>query len=250
MGLADEHDGGIDLLRKKLHWRAVEMDRQALPGEKRGVQRVEPRHRNAERRRPPGRGGNASPVPRRFAEVDEPPRLILELLDVCLPDLVRAGLGDGHLGGDVDEGRRFRVHRRQGVHGRGEPVGLESQRRAEPADEAGGRLETEGRAREGALLALEQARRVHRAHRPEVVPGGEAEDRGGGGVERGPFLELGAHLRQPALEQRVGVAKLHLAGRIVDRVIGAAGEQRIADVDLLAAVTNLEAVQRQHRPVR
>ena len=57
------------------------------------------------------------------------------------------------------------------------------------------------------------------------------------------------HLRRSAPEQGIGVLELHLAGRVIDRVIGFAREQGVPHVDALAAFPDLEAVQGQHGAV-
>ena len=120
---------------------------------------------------------------------------------------------------------------------------------ADAADEAGRGLEAERRPGEGALLPLKQPGEAHGAALTEVVLAGETVDRGGGDRESGSLLELGAHLRHATLEEGVRARELHLPRCVVDGVVRAAGQQGVADVQLLAAVAHLEAVERQDRAV-
>ena len=136
---------------------------------------------------------------------------------------------------------------------------MKSQLRRDAADEARRRLEPERRPRKGALLALENAEQVYLPRGPEIVACGEPVRGGGRDRERGAFFELGTHLRaspaRPAaparsLKQRVGILELHLARRVIDRVVRLARQQPVPDVDPFAPFPDLEAVQRQHRAVR
>ena len=128
-------------------------------------------------------------------------------------------------------------------------VGLEVQLGAYAADEARGRLEAERRSRERALLSLEQAGEVHLPARAQIVAGGETVDGRGGHGERGALLELRPYLGRPALEQRVGILELHLARRVVDRIVDVPREQAVAHVDPFAAIADLKTVERQLAPV-
>jgi len=48
-----------------------------------------------------------------------------------------------------------------------------------------------------------------------------------------------ARTSRDALEQRVGVLELHLAGGVVDRVVRAGGQERVAHINALAALADL-----------
>src|SRR6185295_6122604 len=132
----------------------------------------------------------------------------LELLEIRLAEAVGAGFRDGDFARDVEKGRRIGADTGKGVGEASEPRRLEAQLGRESSDKARRRLEPERRAVEGALLVLEQSREVHLPGRAEIVACGEAVDRSRRDGEGGPFLELGAHLRDATLKQGVGVLEL------------------------------------------
>jgi len=246
--LPGESDGGVDIGGEELYGAAVGVYGEALPGEERGVERVEA-HGDPEGLGPARRRGDAAPVPGGLVERDQATGIGLELLEVGLPRLVGTRLGHGDLAVDVEERRRLAVHQRERIHRPRDPLRLEVELGADAADEAGRGLEAERRPGEGALLPLEQPGEAHGAALTEVVLAGETVDRGGGDRESGSFLELGAHLRHATLEEGVRARELHLPRCVVDGVVRAAGQQGVADVQLLAAVAHLEAVERQDRAV-
>ena len=247
--LAHDPDRGVDLLRQELDWVAGRVEGQALPGQGGGGGRIESRRRDPERLGAARGRGDAPPMPAALGEGDEPSRLGLEFLHIGLAGPVRAGTRQRSLRGNAQQRRDVGVDARQLVQRPREEVGLEMQLRAHAADEARGGLEAEGGPGERALLVLEQPGEGHLAARAEVVPCREAIDRRGRDGKRGALLELGAHLGRAALEQRVGVLELHLPAGVVDGVVHVPREQAAADGDLLAPVTDLEAVEGQRTPV-
>ena len=244
--LAHQPDLRVDLLRQELDRSPIGVQRPVLPGERDRVRGIEARRGgDAERLRAAHRGGNAAPVPAVLGERDEAAGLGLELLDVGLAELVRGRPRHGDLGGHVQERGSVAVDAGEGVHRPRQELRLEVQLGGDAADEARRRLEAERGAGEGALLLLEQARQRHVAARAQVVARREPVDGRGRHRERGALLELRPHLRRAALEQRVRVLELHLPGGIVDGVVHIAREQPAAHGDPLAAVADLEAVERQ-----
>ena len=246
--LPGQADVRIDVLSEELHGAAVEVHREALPGEEPSVARVEPA-RDPERGGAAVGGRNAAPVPSGLIQGDEPPALGLELLEVRLPQRIGRRFGHRDLPGDAQKRRRVGVHTGEGVDGLRHPGRLEAQAGRDAADEAGGGLEAERGPGEGALLALEQPRQIDFARLAEVVAGRQAVNGRRRDGEGRPLLELRAHLGDARPEQRVRVAESHLPGRVVDIVVHAAGEQRRADEDALTAVADLEAVERQRGAV-
>src|SRR6267142_3898713 len=120
---------------------------------------------------------------------------------------------------------------------------METQLGGHAADEAGRRLETEWRPVERALLVLKETGEIDLPDRPEVIPRGKAVDRRRGDREHGTLFELDPHVRSAAGEQRIGVSELHLSRGVVDRVIDVPRQQRVARVNALAALADLETVQ-------
>src|SRR5438132_1101552 len=190
--------------------------RQALPGQECGLIRIESGAEAERLNAAPGRR-DAPPVPRVVGEVDGARGRAFEFLDIRLAKAVGRGLREGQLAVDAQ--------------GRG--GALEPQLRRDAADESRRRLESERGPRERALLALENAQQVYLPCRSEVIARRQAVGGGGRDGKRRALFELCPHLYRssPSLKQRIGILELHLAGRVVDRVVGFAREQGVAHVD-------------------
>src|SRR5439155_1339348 len=100
-------------------------------------------------------------------------RLRLELCDVRLARLVRAGTRRRHFRRNVEQRGDIGVDAGEGVERPRDELGLEVQLGIHATDEAGRRLEAERRPRERALLLLEQAGEVDGPALPQVVARGE-----------------------------------------------------------------------------
>ena len=146
--LPGELDRRVDLLRKeldRLQLAVAVVVRQALPGQKRGVDRIEA-GRDPVRFGAARRGGNIAPVPGVVGQRDEPGCAPFELLDVRLPELVGARLGKGDFTRDGERRRRIGAHARQEIGETRQPPRLEVELRRHAADEAGRWLEPQRRA--------------------------------------------------------------------------------------------------------